>query len=248
VALPGAAALWLLMCSRLPSRPAGRLAWCLLVTSVASVTAIWMISTGASYESRHVAGASIAIVPYLIQRVVAIRSRRTRTVLAACAICYLLVPSLYGVSGFFGKVSRHSGYRPGPSGVYNPFLSKADATKSRSLLLADFSVSTDLWYVINPIAALDLPGRVLVRRAMDLSTDELRQEVFYSKKPVRVRLVLPNDFEQNGKATVIRRSFPRAAEWIEIPAEAPLRCWVSWIQPSTAEELHAPRPFLPWTE
>jgi hypothetical protein len=248
VALPGAAALWLLICHRLPSRPNGRLACCLLVMSVGSVVAIWTISSGASFEARHVAGASIAIVPYLIEQAVALRSWRTRTILAVCGICYLLFPSLYGISGFAGKTLRHSRYQPGPSGLYNPFLSKTDAGRSRSLLLRDFNASTDVWYVINPIASLDLPGRILTRRAMDLSIDQLRQEVFYSRQAVRVRLVLPDDFEGNGKAAVIRRAFPGAAEWVEVPAEAPLRCWVSWIQASSAEELHAPRPVLPWAE
>jgi hypothetical protein len=248
VALPGAAAFWLLMCYRLPSRPNGRLACCILAISVGSVAAIWTISSGASYEPRHIAGASIAIVPYLIEQAVILRSRRTQTVLAACAICYVLLPLLYGVSAVVGKTFRHSHYRPGPSGVYNPFLSETDAGKSRSLLLRDFDVSTDVWYVINPIAALDLPGRSLIRRAMDLSIDQLRQEVFYSSKPVRVRLVLPDDFEGNGKGAVIRRAFPRAVEWVQVPAEPPLRCWVSWIQASSAEELHAPRPVLPWAE
>src|SRR5262249_18047680 len=62
VALPGAVAMWLLLFHRLPSSSNGCLAFCTLLVSVASVAAVWTVSSGASYEARHLATASFAVL------------------------------------------------------------------------------------------------------------------------------------------------------------------------------------------
>lgn len=248
VALLGAVGLWFLICSNFPSRLNAQLSYFVLLTSVASLAAIWTISSSASYESRHVAMASIAILPYLAEQAIALRSGRMKVILALCGFVYVLVPSAYGAVAVVGKTIRHARYQVGPSGLYNGYLSNRDVARTRSRLLLDFSPASDVWYVVNPVAAADLPGRVLIRRTNDITVDDLRKEKFYSSKPVRIRLLLPDDDERRGTGAIIRDSFPRAVGWHEYSAEPTLHVWVSWLGPSPKEELEAPRPVLPWAQ
>jgi hypothetical protein len=95
---------------------------------------------------------------------------------------------------------------------------------------------------------VDLPGRVIVRRTSDVTIEDLKKEKFHSSKPVRIRLLLPEEDERSGKGAVIRQSFPRAGAWHEDSADLMSHVWVSWVGPSPKEEIEAPRPVLPWAE
>ena len=47
----------------------------------------------------------------------------------------------------------------------------------------------------------------------------LQDGTYRSSVPMRVNLLLPPDFEQNGKGAVIRASFPQAQRWVASKVE-----------------------------
>src|SRR5205814_8767877 len=102
------------------------------------------------------------------------------------------------------------------------------------LLLEGFNPRTDLWYLTDPITALDLPGRALIRHADFIDSSQLRKETFRTSRPLRVRLVLPKSFEENGKGEIIRSSFVAAGEWQACRTDGVTRCWTSLMQPVSA--------------
>jgi hypothetical protein len=232
VGLPGGALLLLVLLRRPPSSPHAQLASCLLVMSVAGVMVLWTITDSITYESRHVAGASIAVLPYVLQEAWALRfsSRTLRAFLVLCGCAYVILPLLYGVSAVIGKTARGLRHHTGPSRVYNPLLARQDVAHARSLLVAGFDPTSDLWYVTHPVPALDLPGRALIRP--DALLTKPHPETFTTSRPVRVRLILPVSMETNGKAAVIRRSFPTAVGWTSCPTDGTTHCSTSWIAPS----------------
>jgi hypothetical protein len=243
-ALPGAAGLWFLLGRRWPVDPAARLSCCILLASAACLAAIWTISWGASYEARHIAGAAMAFLPYAVEQASLLEHRLLKRLMRLLGAIYIALPLLYGATVFAVKLVRFTRYHPGPSGLYNQYFSGRDAARARELLLQGFDPTTDIWYVTHPLVAVDLPGRVLIRRIADMTVDELRKEVFHSRSRLRVRLVVPEDLATNGKASVVRKSFPHAEEWSLHPADPANPCWVSWIQLSSESELARPRPVL----
>ena len=87
-------------------------------------------------------------------------SAPVRTLLAAAACAFVLVPFVYGIVSVFAKTWRYpAGYLPAASGIYNPLLAQHDAASAVRALARDFNSSTDVWYLTDPLTALDLPGR-----------------------------------------------------------------------------------------
>ena len=60
---------------------------------------------------------------------------------------------------------------------------------------------------------------MVIRHADFQPIEQLRRDVFKTSVPLRVLLLLPRHFEQDGKGTVIRSSFVQARDWqkLEIP-------------------------------
>lgn len=228
---PGGAVLLFLILRRGASHRHALMSCCVLGASLTCAVVVWTISDGVSYESRHIAGASIAVLPYALERAWGLRtsSRRLQMLLAVCGICYIVLPWSYGVVSVVAKAARQARQNSGPSRVYNPLLARNDVTYARSMLVEGFDPRSDLWYVTHPVAGLDLPGRMLIRRADSTPIEKLREETFRTSRPVRVRLVLPAGLENDGKADVIRRSFPGAVEWASCPTDGATRCWVAWV-------------------
>ena len=75
------------------------------------------------------------------------------------------------------------------------------------------SPASDIWYLVDPLTALDLPGRIIVRHADFIDLALLRRDLFLTTRLVRVHVVLPPRFEDNGKGKAIRASFPQATAW-----------------------------------
>lgn len=235
--------LLILLWYRRPLHAHALLACCVFLASIGCVMAVWTVSKGVSYEARHVAGGSLAILPYVIEVAYSVRSSRSlRVVLAACGLCYILLPTLYGVAAVVGKTIRHSRHRPGPSDIYDPFLTP----ESRAILTQDFNRNSDVWYVMHPVPALELPGRMLIRRADDISIENLRRESYHTRLPVRLRLILPATPEMDEKSVAIRDSFSHAVKWTSCPTDSSTHCWMSWIATSTPADSKpkTPAPFI----
>jgi len=187
-----------------------------LVTISAVFLAVMTVFSARAMEARYIAAIAIALIPAALECAFTVApgfSRVSRGILLAAGICYLAIPIAYGGFSVAGKIARTpTAYRAGPSGVYNPLFASMDAASAAASLRADFDPASDLWYLTEPFTAMDLPGRVILRHADFLPTDKLIEN-FQTSKPVRVHLLLPPWFEQNGKGSIIRGEFLGATNW-----------------------------------
>ena len=118
----------------------------------------------------------------------------------------------YGAFSVVGKIARTPVYRAGPSGLYNPLFATSDARAPLAELTATFNPQSDVWYLTEAFTAMDLPGRAILQHADFLPVDALKR-TFRTSKPMRVHLLLPPWFEQNGKGAAIRGEFLGAGNW-----------------------------------
>jgi len=186
------------------------------LTISAAFLAVITVFNGRALEARLIAAFGIALIPAALEIALQVCPRLSRVAhgfLYAAALCYLALPIAYGAVSVIGKIARTpAGYRSGPSGLYNPMFASSDAKSTIAQLAVDFQPDFDVWYLTEPITALDLPGRVIIRHADFLSAEKLN-ETFYTTQSVRVHLLLPPWFEQNGKGSIIRGEFPQASGW-----------------------------------
>jgi hypothetical protein len=213
--LPGGLILfWLLM--RRHSDPAMRLSRDLLATVSVLFLAIMTVFSARAMEARYISAIGIAVIPAALQAASSIApklSRMGRVILWIAALCYLALPIAYGAVSVLGKIHRTpANYQSGPSGLYNPLFANADAKSAVARVKADFNVSGDVWYLTEAFTAMDLPGRAILRHADFLPADALKQR-FRTTKAIRVHVLLPPWFEENGKGAIIRAEFVDAVNW-----------------------------------
>jgi hypothetical protein len=224
--------LWLVRKSR-NSQMHAAVARFVFLTAIVFLVVVWTMLNTASYEARHSTGGALAVLPLLLESAWELRLPKWRiagfATLIACGLFYLAVPLGYGVVAAAGKIRRQARQTPGPSRIYNPLLAGADVGTAVSLLQAGFDPARDIWYVTDPISALDLPGRVVIRHADFLDPEQLRRDSYRSSRPVGIRLVIPAEFERNGKGDLIRRSFIGAQTWRPCPTDSTTRCFSSRI-------------------
>lgn len=215
--IPGACLLFWAV-AKDPRRDLARgLALAAAASTILALTVLWNVSDSVSADARHAATAGMALSPLAVRAGLTAASptgRFGRLLLAAGAVVYLIVPLVYGPVSVFGKLRRMPAeYRVGPSHLYNPLLSATDAAACRGRLAADFNPQRDVWYVTDPIAALDLGERAIIEPADFKSLEQLRTITYLTNSPVRVHVLLPPHFEDDGKGPVIRASFIHATGW-----------------------------------
>jgi hypothetical protein len=198
--------------------------------SALALFAVWTISLGgAGHEARHLAGAAIALIPVALQEWSLLTRRSLRLAFGAAGFILVAVPLLYGAFSVAGKAVRGRNYHAAASGFYNPVLARSDAAGVIQRLQR-YDAGNLVWYVTDGGTALDLPGRIVIRHADFMPISMLAEEQYRSSVPMRVNLLLPPTFEQNGKGTVIRASFPQAGQWTEITIEgAEYRLWTATL-------------------
>ncbi len=216
IGVPGGALMWWLFIRPTVTSTAGLLARSVLVCSLAILVGIWTISAAVDHMPRHIATAAFAILPLVIAegwqrwpRLAGIG----RMVLAGAGLFYVCLPLAYGAVSVVAKVRRFpSGYRPGPAHIYNPQLAEHDVAAVRETLLARTSPDA-VWYLSDPLSALDLPGRSIAVSADFELLDDLKQSTYVTSTPLKVRALFPARFETDGKGEVIRHSFRQAGPW-----------------------------------
>jgi hypothetical protein len=215
IGLPGGLVLlWLLV--RSSREEAVLVARYVFLTAFGSFVLVTTVYGARAYEARYVSAIGIMLIPIVFHSAHELwprASMRIRVVLILTGVFYIAIPMAYGAAAVVAKVRRTPTYTTGPSHFYNPLLADTDARAVVNELTEGFVSSTDVWYLTEPISALDLPGRAIIRHADFLSPDELRRDRFCTNRPVRMRLLLPPSFEQNGKAQVIMDSFGEAQNW-----------------------------------
>ena len=234
--LPGGVLLVVLAARARERTAAAELARAVFGMSVAAILLTWTLSSVVSIEARHLASAGFAMLPLALAEGRAwwrAGSAPVRTLLSAVACAFVLAPFAYGIVSVCAKTWRYpAGYLPAPSGTYNPLLARHDAASAARALGRDFDSSTDIWYLVDPLTALDLPGRMIVRHADFIELAQLRHDRFLTSRRMRVHVVLPPRFEDNGKGEAIRASFPQATAWLrtQIPA-AEYVSWTAMLEP-----------------
>jgi hypothetical protein len=219
--VPGGLTLaWLLM--RATAR-VERVAALVLATAAAALFAVWSSSGAASFEARHLAGATFAALPAALAI-----ARRQWTQLAApargwlltAAAVYLLVPWTYGPISAVAKARRGHGFVTGATHVYDRLaavhdLPAAIAAFQRACEAAPRPV---VWYVPESLTSLELHGPMVVTHADFEPLAELAARRYRGR--VAVCALLPRTFERTGKGPAIRASFVDVSTWRRRPIPA----------------------------
>ena len=211
--------LWLIVKTKVFDA-AGELAKVSFLTGLAVIFFLFIISRAELYQARYFFSFTMAILPWCIQQCYGFKPNGFSLwkIFQMLALFYVILPFFYGFVAVIGKTMRVPSYVYGASGFYNPLLSKENIPRAQNSLLKDASVEQDVWYVTDPITALDVRGKVIIRHADFVAAEALRQK-FVSSKPLSVHVIMPARFEQNGKGQIIRECFVQAMSWKKIPIE-----------------------------
>ena len=185
----------------------------------------------------------MALVPaFLAEARLVWRRERLRPALQLVAVAFIFLPMLYGAASVVGKWRRvPRNYETTGAGLYHPSLARVDESATLRVLLQDYSPGKDVWYAPDGITALFLPGRMLIRQADFQPIEQLRREVFRTSIPLRVLVLLPRHFEQDGKGIAIRSAFVQAKQWqrLEIPGCDYIR-WATDLDPAPQQVARIP--------
>ena len=226
--------LWILLRRRSDDPAVGASRWVTFAT-MAAIFAVWTLSgTGASHEARHIAAAAMAMVPALLAeaRLIWRRAWWLRSAILLVTVVFVFLPMLYGAATVVGKWRRvPRNYETSGPGLYHPSLASLNESATLRILLQDYSPAQDVWYAPDGVTALFLPGRMVIRQADFQPLERLRSEVFRTAVPLRVLVLLPRHFEQDGKGIAIRSSFVQAKQWrkLEVPGCDYIR-WAAELQ------------------
>ncbi len=237
IGLPGGLLLWAILLSRRSWKGPDQLAVTALSCCLVLLGIIWTFSHSADFAARHMSSAGMAMLPLALEQGLRcwrpVPGGRTRRFLLAGGFLYVLIPLVYGYLSVFGKIIRTpEDYVLGPAHVYNPTFATTDVDAVRRRLLADFNSAHDIWYLTDPMTALDLPGREIVRHADFEDGGILKMEHFTTRLPLRIKALLPEHFETNGKGEIIRTSFAGAGPWRRQAVEgSDFILWTATLRP-----------------
>jgi len=186
------------------------------VVSMASLGALWLTGRSVSFEARHIAVASVGLIPVAAAecwRRWPTASRVTRLTMAVTAVAYLGLPITYGAATVIGKRNRVS------------------APQIASL------PSADILYLPTPVTALEATSREIITHADFESASMLKSRSYRTSVPMRVAALLPLHFEGDGKADIIRNSFPQARGWTLLGSSGIYQVWVAELSPQPQKSL-----------
>lgn len=237
--LPGGVLLLLLAARGTQSGAHAELARLLLLASLGCILIVWTLSVTVSIEARHLFSAGFAMLPLGLAEGWAwsrTAGAPVRRLIAAAGCVFVAAPLAYGVVSVAAKVRRYpANYRPAASGIYNPLLAPHDPASVVDALRRIYDPATDIWYVTEPLTALDLPGRMIVRHVDFTKAEDLSRERFLTLQRVRVHALLPPRFERNGKAAAVRDSFRQATGWSHAAiAGSEYDVWTTVLEPALA--------------
>jgi len=190
-----------------------------------------------TYVTRYIRPATLAVMPILLLGLhgFSLLRRKTKVIVAVLIVTYCFIPCVYSITAFFFKLKRVPvSYRAGPTGIYNPFLNSSD---SRSVIDEIYSVirdrSRDVIYVTDPQEWLDIDGRVICALADIIPQNEIKQSPpMITSRPLRMVMVLPKHFENNGKDGLLRSKVPQARLWQMLPSrvDSPANIWFADLE------------------
>lgn len=217
--------------------PAGlTLAWLLtraetleerLAAAIAAVSAVLMLAAWIGWQALdfaapHLAGAAMASLPAAI----AVTRRQwpafttpARAWLLVAAGIFVGLPWIYGPVSVVAAVTRVRDYRTTDTRLYNPLAATRDLPAAVTAFRQACATTPPpmVWYVPDPLTALELSGPMLVTDPASESIEQLGAHAY--RGPVSICALLPRGFETNGKGLAIRRSFADISTWQRVPIE-----------------------------
>lgn len=220
--IPGGLLLLFLVSSKIKDdKDLGLLSRIVFFTGTGMMFLIWLLSPeGSSYRADYLACCAMAILPLCINRGIELWKNSHKKILKHCLsiglVFYVIIPLLYGYISVVGKTFRYPrDYKTGRSHLYNPFLASQDTPKVIEQLMTDFRTGKDVWYLPEPYSAFDISGRSIIIQAEFEKIVELESRKFFTSKPLRVHVLLPDYFEKNGRGSLVRNSFIQASHWVK---------------------------------
>jgi hypothetical protein len=210
---------------------AGKLASTVVVVHLLIFTLLLtgLILTGGAIhmDSRLLRPASLAVLPLLVMRASrAMESSNKLTQAAGLSFLLLLVviPASYGAATLVDKSllrSRYASNQTGPAGIRHDLLDRdGDALKFYRQIEFVAGESTVI-YMIDPGLALPLASnRLLIEHAHLRSVQHLAAKQYGGCPTDGVLLVVPREFEVNGKLAAIQNSFKDVADWAEVSCDS----------------------------
>jgi hypothetical protein len=194
---------------------AERVAAITLAVSVVCLLMVWIVISAVSLEPRHLAGGTLASVPACL----AVATRRwqqfrpgVRGWLLGSVVLFLALPcGFYGPAAALTHARRAWSFTASAERLYNPFVSVTNARQALAGLLDACADPDAVWYVPDPLTALELPRRLITTDADFQAVESLRQMRYIGR--LRVCALLPPKFETNDKGPAIRASFRDVTGW-----------------------------------
>ncbi len=223
-------------------RPEGSLrnaaAWAaptILGVTIVLLAILYARGSAITFEGRHVRLATLPVLPFVFERIVAAsgaRRRAGRWLGIAALLLFFVAPAVYGVGSLVDKaVLRRASAEAliGPQGIRLDFL--GPGVNARALygeLAVKVGDPETLLLLTHPEEAFAVADRrLLVLQVHGLPLEFLRTLAYHGRPPGGVVLVLPRFFDRDGRRQALQAAFPDVPHWQEVPLET-TPAWVLW--------------------
>jgi hypothetical protein len=215
--LPGLIWFIVLVCRHRPKGDVEKLALVTLLGNCLLLLTLWTVSNGIDYDRRFFAAAAIATLPLILKWLISdiTQSRGIYRIASTVFLAfYIALPLGYGLVTMPMKAWRSYGYQTSESGIFDFLLAKSNLRDvSQALGQAIPAQGNYIWYCPDPLTYFELKGRVIYQYVDFASPDMLASQRYMTSAPLRLLMVMPDEFESSGKAELVRASFPQAKNW-----------------------------------
>jgi len=222
---------WLIIISRILHKHKHELlAVAMFLTNTLVMFLIWSISTDRINDARHFVPGSMAILPFIIQSGMSVFKRTDAKIIKAVLLLVFIVYIVMPLVWEYVSIPVRRKYVSGPSRIYNSSLAHRNLPAVLSKLMQDFNPATDVWFLPDPVSALDIPGRAMIEHVDYTYLSSLQKQKLLTRSPCRVHALIPVYCEENGKAEAIRAAFVQAQGWSKkVIEDSDYACWTTTL-------------------
>jgi hypothetical protein len=207
----------------------------ILGVSIVLLAALYARGSAISFEGRHVRLATLPLLPFVFERVVAGSGARLparRWLGIATFLLFFVVPTVYGAGSLVDKAVFRRAQTDaliGPQGIRLDFLGPDVNARA---LYAELRVQArdpeTLLLLTHPEEAFAVADRrLLVLQVEGLPLEFLRTLAYHGRPPGGVVLVLPRALDPDGRRQALQAAFVDVHHWEEIPLET-TSMWTLW--------------------
>ena len=195
---------------------------------------VWNICDRVGYDRRYLAPASLALLPLacgVVRDELRQNSRGRRLAAILFLLGYVTLPVTYGYVTFAAKIVAASGYRVAPSGLWNPLLADRQGASVDSDLNSRLTdPAHDVWYLPEPILALDLRGRKIFGHPT-WAPGPPDETLYRTSRPLRILALAPRSADATA-AAYLAQIFPQGTGWKREPVpQANYVLWSTELRP-----------------